>query len=118
MRLAFFLRTGFTAPLAPFALPLPNSQPNRPTTRSLFSMFAVIDEPSHLGAQVLAVHDAIDETVLQQELAGLESFRKLKPHRVPDGAPARETNHRAGFRQGEVALQCETRRDAAHGRIG
>src|SRR5207247_1033360 len=51
-------------------------------------VFAVVDDPRQFRAQVLAMDDAIDETVLQQELARLKPFGQLEPHGVPDGALA------------------------------
>ena len=35
---------------------------------------AVVDRPRDLGLEVLAAHDAVDEPVLQEELAGLEAL--------------------------------------------
>src|SRR5262249_28054877 len=48
------------------------------------SVLAKVDHPRHLRAKVAAVDDAVDEAVLQQELARLEPVRQLQPHRVPD----------------------------------
>src|SRR5437016_1619062 len=36
-------------------------------------MFAIVDDPRQLGAQVLPRYDPIHEAVLEQELAGLET---------------------------------------------
>src|SRR5438552_3729751 len=41
--------------------------------------FAIVDDPSHLGPQVLPVDDPVDEPVLQQELARLEPLGQLDP---------------------------------------
>src|SRR5262245_59940151 len=57
----------------PFGLPPPNSfliAEKSPTVRPSF-MFAIVDDPGQLGAQVLARDDAVDESVLEQELARL-----------------------------------------------
>src|SRR5581483_5628072 len=64
----------------------PNSLLKKPTVISprTCSVFAVVDDAGDLGPQVLAGDDAVDEAVLQQELAGLEALRQLQPHRVPD----------------------------------
>src|SRR5689334_18442131 len=81
-------------------------------------MFAIIDDLGNLGTQVLAWDDAIDETMFEQELAGLEAFGQLQTHRVPDGPFTGESDQGARFGQGDVALEGETGRHAAHGRVG
>src|SRR5262249_39073802 len=41
------------------------------------SVLAVVDDAGHLRPQVGAGHDAVDEAVLEEELAGLEALRQL-----------------------------------------
>ena len=55
---------------------------------------------------------------LQQELAGLEALGQFQPHGVPDRPLAGEADQRARLGQGDVALQGEAGRHAAHRRVG
>ena len=56
--------------------------------------------------------------MLEQELAGLETFGQFEADGVPDGALAGESDQRARFREGDVALQGEAGGHASHGWIG
>ena len=62
--------------------------------------------------------DAINESMLEQEFAGLEVVRKFEPDSVGDGASSGKANHSSRFREGDVALQSPTGRYSSHGRVG
>src|SRR5262249_5944926 len=98
--------------------------PSRSTNRLGWSLalpnsaFTVVDNSRHLRAQIFARHDAIDEAVLEQEFAGLKTFRQLQPHRVPDGSFARKTDHRTRLGQRNVSLERKAGSNASHRGIG
>ena len=68
--------------------------------------------------QVAAVHDPVDEAVLQQELAGLETLGQLHADRLLDDAGAGESDQGLGLGEDEIAQGREAGRDAAHGGMG
>src|SRR5262245_18547174 len=69
---------------------------------------AVIDDPGHFGAEILAVDDAVHEAVLEQELAGLEPLGQFEPDGVLDRPLACEADHRPRFGQRDIALERPT----------
>src|SRR5260370_40029017 len=72
-------------------------------------VFAIIDDPGHLGPQILARDDPIDEAVLQQELTGLETRGQLQANGMPGRAPASEADGGAGCGSGGGTLYRQTR---------
>lgn len=63
------------------------------------SRSAVVDDAGDFGAEVLAVDDAIDETHLQQEFAGLKIVREFLLHGGGDDAWASEPDEPPLVRQ-------------------
>src|SRR5262245_11277777 len=117
-RLATSMTFAFFFPPPPFnQLKRPTTILPAPRSRCCVSMLAVVDNPRDFGAQILAMNDAIDKPVPQEELARLEPLRQFEANRVLDRALTRESDHRLGLGQRQVALQSKTCGDAAHGRI-
>src|SRR5579864_4578020 len=81
-------------------------------------MLTIINNTRNFSPQIFAMDDPINETVLQQEFASLETLGQLQPDGVPDGSFAGKANQGAGFSQSQIALQCETGRHAAHRWVG
>src|SRR5262245_22952547 len=88
-----------------------------PALGTVLRDLAVVDDPGDLRPQILAVDNPVHEPVLEQELAGLEPFRQLQPHGVPDRPLAGEPDHRTGLGDGDVALEGPARGYPAHRRI-
>src|SRR5262249_8015809 len=81
-------------------------------------MLAIIYDPCQFRPQILARNNAVNETVLKQELAGLKPFGQFKADRVPDRPLAGKADEGARFRQGNVSLEGEAGGHAAHGGVG
>ena len=79
--------------------------------------FAVVDDAGYFRPDVSAGNDAVDETVLEQKFARLKAVGQLESDRVFDRPGTGEPDHRFRFRDGDVALEGPTRRDATHGRV-
>ena len=63
---------------------------------------AVIDQASQFGSHFGAMNDAIDKAVLQQEFAGLESFRQVNfASRLNNSRPC-EANQGLRFRDDDI----------------
>ena len=69
-------------------------------------------------AQVLPLHDGIDETVLKGELRRLEALGKILLDGIADDALPGKADEGAGFGQNHVAEHGERCRDPTGGRIG
>ncbi|KAI1692107.1 hypothetical protein Ddc_23824 [Ditylenchus destructor] len=69
-------------------------------------------------AQLAAVHDHVDRTLLHQELGALEPFGQLFTHGLLDHARAGKADQRLGFGDDHVAHEGEAGRHAAHGGVG
>src|SRR5438132_3626297 len=70
-------------------------------------VFAIVNDPGHLGPQVLARYDAIDEPVREEKLARLKALGQFQADGVPDGAFTGEANEGAWLGEKEVALGSE-----------
>src|SRR5262249_40049906 len=81
-------------------------------------MLTVVDDAGHLSTQVFPRYDPIYETVLEKELAGLETLGQLQTDGIPDGAFASEADEGARLGQCNVSLEGEARRHSSHGGIG
>jgi len=74
--------------------------------------FAIVDDARDFGTQILAMHDAVDEAVLEKKLAGLEAVGQFEADRVLDRALAGEADQSTGLGQGDVPLKREAGGDA------
>ena len=70
------------------------------------------------AAQLVALHDGVDQAVLERELGGLETLGQLLLDGVLDDALPREADERARLGQDDVALHGERRGDAARRGVG
>jgi hypothetical protein len=68
-------------------------------------------------AQLAAVADLVDGTVLEQEFRTLEAFRQLFAHGLLDHARAGEADQRLRLGDVDVAQHRERGRHAAGGRV-
>ena len=75
-------------------------------------------DPDQRLPQLGAGNDAVDEAMLQQVLAGLETGGKGLADGLLDDPLASKTNERLGLSQDEVAQHREAGRNAAGGRVG
>ena len=82
------------------------------------SFAAIVDHASDFGLQLCSSHDAIDESMLQQELTGLKPFGQLDADGRFDGTRPSKADQRLRFGEHDVAQRRETGGDAAHRRIG
>src|SRR5262245_48087375 len=79
------------------------------------SLPAVVDGAGDFRFQAGAGDDAVDEAVLEEELAGLETFGEFQADGSLDSARAGEADEGFGFGEDQVAERGEAGRDAAHG---
>ena len=70
------------------------------------------------AAQLTALHDRIDQSMLEREFSGLEPFGKRLANRIFDHAPACEPDERMWFRDDQIAFGGERCGHAARGGIG
>src|SRR5579883_2813078 len=85
---------------------------SRSTIALLFTMH-VLEQPDERLFELAPVDDHVDGALLQQELGGLELIRQTLANRLLDDAASREADHRLRFRDDDVGLKGERRRDAA-----
>src|SRR6476620_2568909 len=71
--------------------------------RSSELLAAVVDRTGDFAFEACAGDDAVDEAVLEEELAGLEAFREFQANRGFDGAGAGKTDEGFGFGEDEIA---------------
>ena len=69
-------------------------------TRGLFS--TIIDGSSNFRLQITALHDAVNISMLEQELARLKPFRKFHSHRRLNCSWTGKSNQRFGLRKDQV----------------
>src|SRR5262245_47706702 len=82
------------------------------------SLAAIVDHAGDFALQFATAYDAVDESMLKQEFAGLKAFRKLDADRGLDRARPGKANQGLGFGEDEIAQRGKTGGNASHRRIG
>ena len=77
-----------------------------------FSMHAVVDQPRDLATKFVAMNNAIDEAVFEQELARLEARGEFDFDRLFDDTRTRKADEGFWFGEDDVAEGCEASGDS------
>ena len=89
----------------------------RPRREPPGSGSGIINQLGDRASQVAAVHDPIDEAMLQEEFTGLKTLGQLDAHRLFDDSGAGKPDQGLGFSDNDVTERGEAGSNPAHGRM-
>ena len=85
---------------------------------SLRCRFEIVEQRNQGRAQLLAVHDQVDQSMLLEEFGGLESWWQILVRRFLNDSWSGEPYHAFRFGQDEIAQRSEAGHDSCGRRMG